>query len=84
MAASMMWLAWGGTDHASGFSNVTSNVTSLGYLDQSLRWGFDWLMKAHANDNELWVQVGDGNVDNNSWVNNPLGRIVSYDPQNYL
>ncbi|KAG0201075.1 hypothetical protein BGX33_010537, partial [Mortierella sp. NVP41] len=37
------------------------------YLDQMVRWGTDWLIKAHPNNNTLYVQVGISEVDNNYW-----------------
>jgi hypothetical protein len=30
------------------------------YLDSTLRWGLDWLIKAHPNSDTLYVQVGNG------------------------
>ena len=30
------------------------------YLDSTLRWGLDWLIRAHPNSDTLYVQVGDG------------------------
>ncbi|GAQ91459.1 endoglucanase [Klebsormidium nitens] len=33
----------------------------------AVRWGTDWLIKAHASPNELYVQVGDGNIDHKCW-----------------
>ncbi|CAO3571683.1 unnamed protein product [Mortierella alpina] len=37
-------------------------------LDQMLRWGLDWLLKAHASNNDtLFVQVGIKEVDNEYW-----------------
>jgi endoglucanase len=37
------------------------------YLDGTLRWGLDWLIKAHPETDVLFVQVGDPNVDSNYW-----------------
>jgi endoglucanase len=37
------------------------------YLDSTLRWGLDWLIKAHPNPNTLYVLVGDGDRDNSYW-----------------
>ncbi|KAF9571380.1 hypothetical protein EC968_000646 [Mortierella alpina] len=37
-------------------------------LDQMLRWGLDWLLQAHASNNDtLVVQVGVKEVDNEYW-----------------
>ncbi|KAF9360540.1 hypothetical protein BGX26_008960 [Mortierella sp. AD094] len=37
------------------------------YLDQMVRWGTDWLIKVHPNNNTLYVQVAVDEVDNNYW-----------------
>ncbi|KAG0004983.1 hypothetical protein BGZ79_007415, partial [Entomortierella chlamydospora] len=47
------------------------------YLDRTIRWGMDWLIKAHPNNNTLIAQVGISTVDNNYWgpdTNIPLPR----------
>jgi endoglucanase len=35
-----------------------------------LKWGTDWIIQAHPNENTFYVQVGDGNLDNNYWGKN--------------
>ncbi|KAF9423030.1 hypothetical protein BGZ76_003708 [Entomortierella beljakovae] len=37
------------------------------YLDQMVRWGMNWLINAHPNNNTLYVQVGLGEIDNDYW-----------------
>ncbi|KAF9209319.1 hypothetical protein BGZ49_005201 [Haplosporangium sp. Z 27] len=37
------------------------------YLDEMVRWGMDWLINAHPNNNTLFVQIGLTDVDNNYW-----------------
>lgn len=54
---------WGGLEFWDGYQ--LANQTH--YLDQMVRWGMDWLIKAHPNDNTLYVQVGLNEVDNNYW-----------------
>ncbi|KAG0380483.1 hypothetical protein BGX24_007967 [Mortierella sp. AD032] len=54
---------WGALEFWDGY--VLANQTH--YLDQMVRWGMDWLIKAHPNDNTLYVQVGLGEIDNNYW-----------------
>lgn len=56
-------LAWGGLTQGRGFD--LGNQTA--YLDGTLRWGLDWLMKAHPEDDVLYVLVGDPAVDSNYW-----------------
>lgn len=54
---------WGALEFWDGYQ--LANQTH--YLDQMVRWGMDWLIKAHPNDNTLYVQVGLDEVDNNYW-----------------
>ena len=56
-------LAWGGLTQGRGFD--LSNQTA--YLDGTLRWGLDWLIKAHPEDDVLFVQVGDQDIDDDYW-----------------
>ncbi|TFK76043.1 glycoside hydrolase family 9 protein [Pluteus cervinus] len=56
-------LCWGAIDNGLGYD--MSNQTA--YLDDMLRWGLDWLMRAHPENSTLYVQVGDANIDNNYW-----------------
>jgi endoglucanase len=59
----MLVLTWAALSHGRGYQ--LANQTA--YLDGTLRWGFDWLIKAHPSNNTLFVQVGDGDVDNAYW-----------------
>ncbi|KAF9106087.1 hypothetical protein BGX29_010549 [Mortierella sp. GBA35] len=54
---------WGGLEFWEGYQ--LANQTH--YLDQMVRWGMDWLIKAHPNNNTLYVQVGVGDIDNDYW-----------------
>ncbi|WVQ78882.1 hypothetical protein IAT38_000973 [Cryptococcus sp. DSM 104549] len=56
-------LSWGALTDGEGYG--LANQTA--YLDGTLRWGFDWLMKAHPSDDVLFVQVADTEVDNDYW-----------------
>ncbi|KAF9132992.1 hypothetical protein BGW39_010885 [Mortierella sp. 14UC] len=72
----MTEICWGALEFWDGY--VLANQTH--YLDQMVRWGMDWLIKAHPNDNTLYVQVGLGEVDNNYWgpdTGIPLPRTPS-------
>ncbi len=71
MAGSMTMLNWGIVEYRAAYQRS-------GQLDEALdsvRWGLDWLLKAHQTDNDLnptrtvalWGQVGDGNVDHAYW-----------------
>ncbi|MGW5349650.1 glycoside hydrolase family 9 protein [Streptomyces sp. NPDC004031] len=63
MAFSMTMLGWGGIDEASGYAKSGQNT----YLLRNLRWGDDWLLKAHPSANVLYGQVGDGGSDHSFW-----------------
>ncbi|KAI8967592.1 Six-hairpin glycosidase-like protein [Mycotypha africana] len=56
-------LSWGGTDFIQGFQ--LANQTK--FLQQQIKWATDWLIKAHPTPTTLYVQVGDIDVDNNSF-----------------
>lgn len=63
MSSSLSFIAWGGIEYWQGYVQAGQ----LGYLEDMMRWGYDWLIKTHPSPNTLYVQVGDGNVDNNYW-----------------
>lgn len=56
-------VCWGAVEFGSGYDQAQQTP----YLDDMLRWGLDWLIKAHPDANTLVVQVGDGNLDNDYW-----------------
>jgi len=63
LSFSLMSICWGAIDFGSGYD--TGNQTA--YLDDMLRWGLDWLIKAHPSPDQLFVQVGDSDLDNAYW-----------------
>ncbi|KDQ14601.1 glycoside hydrolase family 9 protein [Botryobasidium botryosum FD-172 SS1] len=63
MSWAMTSICWGAIDNGQGYDQAKQTP----YLDDMLRWGLDWLIKAHPNPNTLVVQVGDGDIDNNYW-----------------
>ncbi|MFF7159383.1 glycoside hydrolase family 9 protein [Streptomyces sp. NPDC008139] len=63
MAFSMTMLAWGGIDESAGYTKSGQDT----YLLRNLRWGDDWLLKAHPSPNVLYGQVGDGGTDHAFW-----------------
>lgn len=63
MASSMTLLAWGASQYRDGYARA-------GQLDRilsTIRWGTDWLVKAHTAPNEFWGQVGRGDLDHAYW-----------------
>ena len=68
LAFSMTLLAWGGVDYAQAYQNSGQ----MDELRETIKWGTDWLLKAHERDSNgdtirLWVQVGDAS-DHQFWV----------------
>ncbi|KAK8861677.1 hypothetical protein IAR55_002500 [Kwoniella newhampshirensis] len=63
MTFTLSALSWGALTHGGGYDLAQQTA----YLDGTLRWGFDWLIKAHPSNDVLFVQVGSGEVDNAYW-----------------
>lgn len=53
LAHSIALIAWGAIEWFEGYSKA--NQTD--YLRDMVRWGTDWLIKAHPEPNVLYVQV---------------------------
>ncbi|XP_022991484.1 endoglucanase 5 [Cucurbita maxima] len=56
-------LSWGAID-------FKKEITDLNHMDNALKaikWGTDYLIKAHPERNVLWAQVGDGASDHFCW-----------------
>src|SRR5262245_1500830 len=62
-AYTMTTLAWGGIVNNAGY--VASG--QLTYLLRNLRWGDDYIMKAHPSPHVFYAQVGTGSADHNFW-----------------
>ncbi|KAF8914060.1 glycoside hydrolase family 9 protein [Gymnopilus junonius] len=56
-------ICWGATDFGKGYD--LANQTA--YLDDTLRWGLDWLIKAHPNASSLVVFIANADKDNTYW-----------------
>ena len=63
-AAAMTLLAWSGIEFAEGYKKSGQ----FEYLLDEVKWGADYFIKCHSGKNELYVQVGDGQVDHSWWV----------------
>ncbi|KAH9059033.1 family 9 glycosyl hydrolase [Lactarius vividus] len=63
LSFSIMSICWGAIDFGRGYD--LANQTA--YLDDMLRWGLDWLIKAHPASRTLYVQVADANLDKAYW-----------------
>ncbi|KAH8113303.1 Six-hairpin glycosidase [Phellopilus nigrolimitatus] len=80
LSFALMSVCWGAMEFGKGYD--TTNQTA--YLDSMLRWGLDWLIKAHPSNNTLYVLVGDANTDDAYWggdLNIPTPR-TSYQINN--
>ena len=53
MSHTLTLIAWGALEWYDGYVNANQ----VDYLHNMLRWGTDWLIKAHPSDNVLYVQV---------------------------
>ncbi|TDU87990.1 processive endocellulase [Kribbella voronezhensis] len=62
-AFSMSMLAWGVVDNRDAY--VSSG--QLGPLLANLRWGTDWIIKAHPSPTVVYGQVGAGDADHSWW-----------------
>lgn len=63
LSSALTVLAWGGIEYKLGYERAGLWPQLL----DTVRWGTDWLMKAHPSPNELYVQVGDGQPDHDFW-----------------
>ncbi|CAH8306226.1 unnamed protein product [Eruca vesicaria subsp. sativa] len=56
-------LSWAAIEYQSAISSVNQ----LGYLQSSIKWGTDFILRAHTSPTTLYTQVGDGNSDHSCW-----------------
>ncbi|OWF45592.1 uncharacterized protein LOC110456820 [Mizuhopecten yessoensis] len=63
LASSVSMLAWGLVE----FKDAYVGAGQLDNMYDSIRWPLEWMMKAHTGPNELYVQVGDVDLDHHFW-----------------
>ena len=63
MAFTVTLLSWTAIE----YSRQLDSAGQLGYMRDAIKWGADWLLKAHTAPNELWGQVGVGGNDHACW-----------------
>ncbi|KAL2329135.1 hypothetical protein Fmac_022562 [Flemingia macrophylla] len=63
MAYSVTMLAWGAIE----FKKEITNLNQMGQTLWAIKWGTDYLIKAHTQPDVLWGQVGDGVSDHYCW-----------------
>merc|ERR1711962_1116035 len=59
MAGAMTILAYGGISYASAYEASGQ----MEYLKDAIKWGTDYMIKAHASAEEFYCQVGNGDID---------------------
>ena len=59
MASAMTILAYGGISYEAAYKAAGE----YSYLQSTVKWGTDYLIKAHVSPNEFYCQVGNGNID---------------------
>ncbi|CAM8901752.1 unnamed protein product [Rhodiola kirilowii] len=64
LAFSLTMLSWGAVD----FGGPLRANGELNNALAAIRWGTDYLIKAHPEPNVLYGQVGDGNSDHECWM----------------
>src|SRR5574342_761967 len=73
---SLTTLAWGMLEAPQGYTN--SGQSS--YLLSNLRWGMDYLIRAHPAANRLVTEVADPNLDHKLWA---AAEVQNYPRQTY-
>ncbi|XP_030530257.2 endoglucanase-like [Rhodamnia argentea] len=63
MAFTVTLLSWTATE----YQREISATNQLRYLQSAIKWGTDFLLRAHASPTTLYTQVGDGNSDHQCW-----------------
>lgn len=63
MAYTVTMLSWGVVEYGARMAAAGE----LGHALEAIRWGADYLAKAHASPDVLYVQVGDGDSDHACW-----------------
>ncbi|HWO63457.1 MAG TPA: glycoside hydrolase family 9 protein [Umezawaea sp.] len=62
-ASSVSMLAWGAVENRQAYTSSGQ----LAALRSNLKWGTDWIIKAHPSPNVVYGQVGAGNPDHAWW-----------------
>ncbi|XP_069120274.1 endoglucanase E-4-like [Argopecten irradians] len=62
-AGTVSMLAWGLIE----FKDAYEATGQLDNMYDCIRWPLEWLMKTHTARNEIYVQIGDGDLDHHFW-----------------
>jgi hypothetical protein len=63
MAGAVTLLAWSLVEHRAAYVQIGQ----LAFALENLRWATDYLLRAHTREDELWGQVGLGDLDHGFW-----------------
>ncbi|RZC92753.1 hypothetical protein C5167_007813 [Papaver somniferum] len=63
MAFSVSLLSWAAVE----YNSILSSAKQLSNLRSAIRWGTDFLLKAHTSRTTFYTQVGDANIDHQCW-----------------
>lgn len=63
LCSALTLLSWGGLEYGDGYRAVDQWTQLLA----TVRWGTDWLIKAHPTPHEFYAQVGSGQADHDFW-----------------
>ncbi|XP_042051327.1 endoglucanase 5-like [Salvia splendens] len=63
MAYSVTMLSWAAIDFKEDFIKLNQ----MGHVLEAIKWGTDYFIKCHPQQNVLWGQVGDGVSDHYCW-----------------
>ncbi len=63
LASALTLLAWGGIEYGAGYERAAQ----WPHLLDAIRWGTDWIIKAHVSDGVFYGQVGDPRSDHSFW-----------------
>jgi len=63
-AYTLTMLSWSGITFRDGYEKSNQ----FEYLLDTVKWGTDYLIKCHTSKNELYVQVGNGQIDHTYWL----------------
>ncbi|GMJ06241.1 glycosyl hydrolase 9B15 [Hibiscus trionum] len=63
MAFTVTLLSWAAVE----YRHEISSAGELNHLRTAIRWGTDFMLRAHTSPTTLYTQVGDGNTDHQCW-----------------
>ncbi|KDP25379.1 hypothetical protein JCGZ_20535 [Jatropha curcas] len=63
MSYTLSLLSWAALE----YQKEIASINLLGYLQNAIRWGTNYLLKSHTSSTTFYTQVGDGNADHACW-----------------